>query len=249
MVNILAVALVIFIVILCSVVALFNLFSRRRWRKRSGISPANLESLKKQGLISQKEFEFLQEGKSQLQELPVELCTLSSEEIMGVMESAIDSANDLEKDESYKGSEKWAEAFGIKSPLILNLKELVVLSMKIDKPRSGMEIIAEILAMNISIDALEAVQNRGKSAFPNYRAMARVIWVKVKERFAEPVATMKELHEQRKQSDQWLVVDLMLMIMKFLSVPISAAGFAVILALMIAKTEFDAFSEEEEDKH
>ena len=246
MVNILAFALVILIAVLCSGLALFNLLSRRRSRKTVGESPANLESLKKQGLISQKELEFLQEGKSQLQELPVESCTLSSEEVMEVMEAAIESVNDLNADKSYAANEKWAGAFGIKSPLTLNLKELVVLSMKMDKPRSGLEILAEILAMNISIDALEAAQNSGKSAFPNYKAMARVVWVRVKERFAEPIATMKELHEQRKQSGQWLVVDLMLMIMKSLRVPVSAAGFVVILALMIAKTEFNAFSEEED---
>ena len=71
MVNILAVALVILIAVLCSAVALFNLISRRRSRNKSGASPANLEFLKKQGLISKKELESLQEGKSQLQELPV----------------------------------------------------------------------------------------------------------------------------------------------------------------------------------
>ena len=244
MVNILAFILVALAVILFSLLAIVNAISRRRQQKGPGISPANLELLKKQGLISSEELESLKEGKSQLQELPVESCTLSLAEIMGVMEAAIASAADLETDQSYTGDAKWAEVFGIRSPLAFNLKELTILSMKMEIPRSSIELMAEILAMNIPIDALEAAQSRGKSAFPNYKVMARVIWVRVKERLSEPISALKEVHEQRKRSDQWLVIDLMLMIMKTLHVPVSAAGLAVILAIMIAKTDFNAFSGE-----
>ncbi len=247
MVNILAIALVVLAVVACSLLAIVNAISRRRQQKGSDISPANLELLEEQGLISSEELESLREGKSQLQELPVESCTLSLAEVMGVMEAAIASAADLETDQSYTGDAKWAEVFGIRSPLALNLKELTILSMKMEIPRSGIELIAEILAMNIPIDALEAAQSKGKSAFPNYKVMARVIWVKVKERLSEPISAFKEVHEQKKRSDQRLVVDLMLMIMKTLHVPVSAAGLAVILALMIAKTDFSAFSGESED--
>jgi len=247
MVNILALILVALAVILCSLLAIVNAISRRRQQKGPGISPANLELLKEQGLISSEELESLKEGKSQLQELPVESCTLSLAEVMGVMEAAIASAADLETDQSYTGDAKWAEVLGIRSPLAFNLKELTILSMKIERPRASIELMAEILAMNIPIDALEAAQSRGKSAFPNYKVMARVIWVKVKERLSEPISALKEVHEQKKRSDQRLVIDLMLMIMKALRVPVSAAGFAVILALMIAKTDFSAFSGESEN--
>lgn len=247
MVNILALILVALAVILCSLLAIVNAISRRRQQKGPGISPANLELLKEQGLISSEELESLREGKGQLQELPVESCTLSLAEVMGVMEAAIASAADLETDQSYTGDEKWAKVFGIRSPLAFNLKELTILSMKMEIPRSGIELIAEILAMNIPIDALEAAQSSGKSAFPNYKVMARVIWVKVKERLSEPISALKEVHEQKKRSDQRLVVDLMLMIMKTLHVPVSAAGLAVILALMIAKTDFSTFSGESEN--
>ena len=242
-VNILALSLVAFIILLYLFMKIIELFSRRSSRKQNPLT-ADLESLKKQGIISFEELNFLEENKAQLQDLPVESCTLSLTEVMEVMAEAIESVNDLKADQNYKGNEKWAEMFGIQSPLGLNLKELTILSMKMEKPRLSMELMAEILAMNISIDALEAAQSRGKSAFPNYKVMARIIWVKVKEQLSEPISTLKELHEQRRQSDQWLVIDIMLMIMKALNIPVSAAGFAVILALMIAKTDFNAFSEE-----
>ena len=242
-VNILALSLVAFIILLYLFMKIIELFSRRSSRKQNPLT-ADLESLKKQGIISFEELNFLEENKAQLQDLPVDSCTLSLTEVMEVMAEAIESVNDLKADQNYKGNEKWAEMFGIQSPLGLNLKELTILSMKMEKPRLSMELMAEILAMNISIDALEAAQSRGKSAFPNYKVMARIIWVKVKEQLSEPISTLKELHEQRRQSDQWLVIDIMLMIMKALNIPVSAAGFAVILALMIAKTDFNAFSEE-----
>jgi hypothetical protein len=100
--------------------------------------------------------------------------------------------------------------------------------------------------MNIPIDALEAVQKQGKVTFPRYEAIARVIWVQTRKRLSEFISVRKELYEQRKVTDQSLLAELVPMTMKALNIPIAASGFAIILALMVAKMEFNAFSNENE---
>ncbi len=243
--NTLAIILLAFIVILCACVAVGNLLYRRRRLKRPTASLKNLELIKEQGLLTEEEFESLKDGVSRPQGFSIESCTVSAEEIMEAIDAALKPVDELERDKNYTGNEEWAEAFGIHSALNLSLKELALLSMKAVKPREAIELIAEVVSMNVPIDALEAAQNKGKSAFPNYKAIARMIWVKTQNRLAEPVSVQKEIHKQRKLSDQSLLADLVAVIMKILQMPITASGFAVLLALVIAKMEFNAFSDDE----
>jgi len=246
--NILAIILLLFIAILCSLLAVGNLFYRRRRSKESTPALEHLELLKKQGVITEEEFESLKDGAARLQEPSIESCIISAEEIMEAVDAALKPVDELERNRDYTGSANWAEVFGIQSSLDLSLKEATFLSMKVVRPREAVDLIAEILAMNVPIDALEAAQNKGKSAFPNYKAIARMIWVKTRSRLSEPIAIQKEIHTQRKLPVQSLLAELTAMIMKNLNMPTTAAGFAAILALVTAKMEFNAFSNEEEDE-
>ena len=245
--NILAITLLALIIVLCSLVAIGNLVHRRRRRKEPTPSLKELESLREQGIITEEELESLKDGAHRPQELSVELCTLSAEEMMEAIDAALNPVGELEKDKSYTGNKKWAEAFGIHADLNLSLKELTLLSMKAAKPRKAINLIAEVLTMNIPIDALEAAQSQGKIALPRYDAMARMIWVQTRKRLSEPISARKELYEQRKVTDQSLLAELTPMIMKALNIPTSASGFAVIVVLMVAKIEFNAFSDENKD--
>jgi|GEM_PF-1957037 len=244
--NILAIILVAFIVVICSFVAVGNLVRRIRRRRKLIRGIEELESLKKQGDITEEQFQSLKSRARQQQEPSVESCTLSAEEMMEAIDAALKPVGELERDSNYAGSEKWTEAFGIHAPMNLSLKELTLLSMKLAKPRQATDVITEILAMNIPIDALEAVQKQGRVAFPRYEAIAGMVWLQARKRLSEPISARKELYRQRKVTDQSLLAELTPMIMKVLDIPTAASGFAVILALMVAKMELNAFSDEDE---
>jgi hypothetical protein len=252
--NILAIILVAFIVVVCSFVAVGNLVYRLRKRKKLIRGIEELESLKRQGDITEEQFQSLKSRAHRRQEPPVESCTLSAEEMMEAIDAALNPVSELERDKNYTGNKKWAEAFGIHADLNLSLKELALLSMKVAKPRKAIDLMAEVLTMNIPIDVLEAAQSQGKTAwgkspvplFPRYEAMARMIWVQTRKRLSEPISARKELYEQRKVTAQSLLAELIPVIMKTLDIPTAASGFAAILALMVAKIEFNAFSDENE---
>lgn len=246
MVNILAIILAALIAFLCFLVAVGNLIYRRRRRGKSALSLKNFEVLKQQGMITEEEFESLKNGADRHQGPSIESCTISAEEMMQGTEAALKPVNELERNNGYTGNEKWAEVFGIQAPLNLSLKELTLLSMKIARPREAVTLMAEVLAMNVPIDAIEVVQSKGKIGSPNYKAIARMIWVRTRTRLSELISVRKEIHEQRKTSDQALLAELAPMIMKALRIPTTASGFAVILALIVAKMEFNAFSDENE---
>ena len=122
------------------------------------------------------------------------------------------------------------------------------MSMKLLEPRQAIDVIAEVLSINVPIDALEAAQTRGEVALPNYRLMARMVWVKLVQEIAEPLSVQKELYKQRKPGVQSLLQDLVVLTMKSMKMPENAAGIAAILALMLAKIEFHAFSDQDEDE-
>jgi len=238
--NILAIALIAFIILVCSAVAIANLVHRYRRRRNSALSPERLEALKKQGIITEEEFE-----RHKTQQPSIESCTISAEDMREAIDAALKPLNDLERDANYTGSLKWAEAFGIHADMDLSLKEVTLLSMRIGKSREAIDVIAEVLAINVPIDAIEAVQNRGKAALPNYKVIARMIWVKARELLSEPLSVQRETHEGRKPSHQTLLAELVPAIVKALNIPTAAFGFAVILAIVVAKMEFNAFSDEE----
>ena len=250
MARILFIVLIVLIAAKCCRVAIENLVRRRRQPEQPVISLKNLELLKEQGMITEEEFESMKEGTQRPQELAVESCILSAEEVMEAIEAALGPVNDLEIDGSYTGSGKWAEAFEMQIELNLSLKELTLLSMKMVKPRPAIDLIAEILAMSIPVDLFDrAGAKEDKSpALPRYKAAARMIWVRARERLSEPISIQKEIYEQRKIPEQELLAKLIPIIMKSLDIPIAASGFAAILALMTAKMEFNAFSHEEKDE-
>lgn len=245
--NTLAIILVGLIIVVCSLVAVANLIYRRRRRVELIRRMKELESLKEQGTVTEEQSQFLKNRARRRQELSIEPCTLSAEEIMEAIDAALRPLGELARDSSYRGDEKWAEAFGIHAPLNLSLKELTLLSMKIAKPREATHLITEILAMNIPIDALEVAQKQGKIHLPRYEDIARIVWAQTRKRLSELISVRKELHKQRKVTDQSLLAELTPMIIKALHIPMTASGFAVILALMVAKVEFDAFSDESAD--
>lgn len=244
--NILSIILLMLIIVLCSLVALGNLVYRRRKLRKLVPPLETLTSLKEQGIITEEELESLKNETRRPQELPVESCTISAEEMMEAIDAALEAIDELQGDSSYAGDEKWAEAFGIHAALDLSLKELTFLSMKMAKPREAIDLIAEVLAMNMPIDALEAAQKQGETVFPRYEMIARMTWVQTREQLSELISIREGVHEQRKVSDQSLLAELVHEIMKTLHIPTAASGFGVILALMVAKTEFNAFSDENE---
>ena len=130
------------------------------------------------------------------------------------------------------------ETFEIFTPLKLSLKELTFMGMKQIIPRSAIDILADILSLNISIDALEAVQSQGKIPLPNYRAIAYIFYNIIREHLSEIISLQKEIYKQQKMSYQALLTQLVGLITKKLNVPSSGAGFVAILALIIAKIEF-----------
>lgn len=244
--TILFIILIFLIVALCCLIAIGNLIRRHREPEKQVISLENLDILKQQGMITDEEFESIKDGAQKPQDLAVESCTFSAEEVTDAVESALRIFDELTADARYTGSSSWAKIFGVQSDLNLTLRELTLLGMKIVKPRPAIEVITEVLAINIPIDAVEAVQKKGEVALPHYRATARTIWVQAIQHLSEPISVQKEMQKQRKISDQALLAKLVPIVMRSLNISISAAGFAAILALMIAKIEFNAYSDEDE---
>lgn len=167
-----------------------------------------------------------------MSEESIEICTISQEEIIYAIEVSLEIEN-------IQGDEKWAEKFQIFTPLKLSLKELTLMGMKQIIPRNAIDFLADVLSLNIPIDALEAVQNRGKTAIPNYRAIAYIFFNKLKEHLAEAISVQKDICKQQRISDQALLSQLVRIIIKRLNIPISGAGIAAVIALVFAKTEFD----------
>jgi len=244
--NILMIVLLACIIVFCCLVAVGNLVRRRRQPKRPVLPLDSLELLKKQGMITEKEFEAIKDGATRPQEFTFESCVISSEEVMEIIDVALRTLSELGK--GYKGDVEWVRSLGVQSDLYLDLKDLTLLNMKIVKPRKAMELMAEILATNMPIDTVEVAQTQGKTALPNYNAVARMIWVRIRERLSEPISFQKDICERSKIPERMLLGRLMSMTMKSLNIPISAAGFAAIVALMIAKIEFNAFSDDDEEE-
>ena len=162
------------------------------------------------------------------------------------IEAALSPVDELERDKSYAGNRKWAEIFGIQADLDFSMRELTMMSMKMAKPRKAIELMVEVLHVNIPIDALEAAQRQGRIAYPRYEVLAPMIWMQVSKQLSEPISTLKSIHENRELSHQSLLSQLVPMIMKALHMPTTASGLAVIFALMFAKMEFNAFSDEDD---
>lgn len=243
--NTLMIVLLASIILLCCFAAVGNLIRRRRHSKKPVLPMDNLESLRKQGMITEEEFDSVKDGATRPQEFAFESCVISSEEIMETIDVALRTLNELGN--SYKGDAKWMQKLGMQSDLYLDLKELTLLNMKMVKPRKAMEIMAEILATNMPIDTIEAGQKEGKTTLPNYNISARMIWVRIREQLAEPISLQKNICSRSRIPERMLLGRLMSIIMKSLDIPINAAGFAVVIALIIAKIEFNAFSDEEEE--
>ena len=161
--NALALVLAALIALVCVCVVLGNQFYSRKKRKQLARRMEELESLKEQGTITEEQYESLRAKVRSRQEPQGESCTLSAEELMEGVDAALDLLRELESNRSRTGERKWAEAFGIRSQLDLSLRELTLISMKMVRPREATNIIAEILAMNIPIDALEIVQKEART--------------------------------------------------------------------------------------
>ena len=243
--NTLVIVLLASILLLCCFAAVGNLVRRRRHSKKPVLPQNNLESLRKQGMITEEEFKSIKDGAARLQELTFESCVISSEEVMETIDVALRTLNELGKD--YKGDAKWMITLGVQSELYLDLKDLTLLNMKIVRPRKAIELMAEILATNMPIDTVEAAQTQGKTSLPNYNVSARMIWVRIRERLSEPISFQKDICSRSKIPERMLLGRLMSITMKSLNIPISAAGFAAIIALIVAKIEFNAFSDDEEE--
>jgi hypothetical protein len=96
--------------------------------------------------------------------------------------------------------------------------------------------------MNIPVDLFSSQagdEANAGSALPRYKTAARMIWVRARERLSEPISLQKEIHEKRKVPEPELLATLVTVVMRCLNIPIAAAGFAAILALMVAKMEFN----------
>ncbi|MBD3180662.1 hypothetical protein GF312_00115 [Candidatus Poribacteria bacterium] len=194
-----------------------------------------------------------QEGTVRPYESPVDTTYISSEEIMDSIDAAIpvvrelEVAEKVEQDKSYESNKKWLkDEYQMQAEVALSLKELTIFNMKIAKSRPAVEVMAEVLSMNIPVDAIEMGQQGGKKEFPNYRAMAKMVWLKTMERLDEPIDILINIHNQRNMDTQKLIADLTGIIMREMKIPVSASGFAVLLTLIIAKIEFGAFSEEDD---
>ncbi len=243
---ILLIALLVSIIAFCCFAAVGNLIRRRRQPRRPALPLKNLESLKERGVITDEEFESIKEGVARPQGLTVESCVVSAEEIMEIIDVALRTVSELGS--SYTGNERWARAIGLQDNLNLDLKELTLISMKTVKPRKAIDLIAQILAMSISFDLPEqAKQGEVGAALPNYKTAARMIWVQARKKLSEPISIQKEICKKSRIPERMLLNRLLSITMKSLSIPISAAGFAAILALMVAKIDFNAFSDEDEE--
>lgn len=243
--NTLMIVLLVSIILLCCFAAVGNLIRRRRHSKKTVQPLDNLESLRKQGMITEEEFESIKDGATRPQEFTFESCVISSEEVMETIDVALRILNELGK--GYKGDAKWMMTLGVQSDLYLDLKDLTLLNMKMVKPRKAVELMAEILATNMPIDIVEAAQTQGKTTLPNYNVSARMIWVRIRERLSEPISFQKDICSRSRIPERMLLGRLMSITMKSLNIPINAAGFAAIVALMIAKIEFNAFSDDDDD--
>ncbi|MFC1713771.1 hypothetical protein ACFL6S_08890 [Candidatus Poribacteria bacterium] len=244
--SILIIALFVSIIVFCCFVAVGNLLRRRRQPKKPVLPLENLELLKKQGMVTEEEFESIKDGLAQPQGLTVESCFVSSEEIMEIIDVALRTVSELGS--SYIGNVEWARALGVEEDLNMDLKELTLLSMKTVKPRKAIDLIAEVLAMRISVDLpTQAKQGEVGIASPNYNAAARMLWVQARKKLSEPISIQKELCERSKIPERMLLNKLLSITMKSLDIPVSAVGFAAILALMVAKIDFNAFSDEDEE--
>ena len=77
--NVLIIALFASIIVFCCFVAVTNVIRRRRQPKRPVLPLENLELLKKQGMITEEEYESIKDGATRLEKLTVESCVISSE--------------------------------------------------------------------------------------------------------------------------------------------------------------------------
>lgn len=176
----------------------------------------------------------------QQQELPLDSCFLSAEEIREAIDAYINPLKELEADKNYTEDNRWAEDFGIKADLNLSLKNLMLISMKFVEPRPAIDVVAEILEVNIPIDALDMIQNKRSFILPQYKMAAGIIWIQIQNRLSKQILLLKEVFGNQRGSSRLLVVELTSLIMKELRIPIKASGLAIVIALIVAKTEFIA---------
>jgi len=202
--------------------------------KKSGSYLERLELAKRLGVITDEELESMNKG----HEPYIESCIISSDELMEAIESSINPLRDLENLQKHKGNERWTQDFGIQSSINLTLKELTILNMKLGNSYKAMDIITEVIAMNIPIDAIEAGQERGKGIFPNYRAIARMLWIQIRKCLEGPISDKKKIYNSKKDTPMTLIPEFTTVIMKTLNMPSTSAGLAVVIALIIAKVEF-----------
>ena len=176
----------------------------------------------------------------QRQELPLDSCFLSAEEIREAVDVYINPLKELEADKNHIEDKRWAEEFGIQAELNLSLKDLTLLSMKFVEPRPAIDVVAEILEVNIPIDALDMIQNQRSFLLPQYKMAAGIIWTHIQNRLSKQILLLKEVFGNRSGPSRLLLVELTSLIMKELHIPIKASGLAVVIALIVAKTEFIA---------
>ena len=97
--DILTITLVAFFIFICLMIAVNNLLHRRLRRRKLLRGIEELESLKEKGAVTEEQFESLRNRLNSRQELPLESCTISAEEMMEVIDASLKPVEELEKDE------------------------------------------------------------------------------------------------------------------------------------------------------
>jgi len=234
MLNILVIFLVIFTILVCLIIFFLN------YRRKSGNTLEQLENARQLGIITDEEQEYIKQGL----EPDIELCTISPDEIMEAIDILVPYVNELEKDQGYKGEANWATAFGFQSNLEFSIKDLTVFNMSITESTRIIDLIARIIELNVPLDAIGITQTKGKSLYPNYRLIARIIWIQIRKQLEGLISKHKGIYKNQKGLVESLLIELATAIMKFYNMPIASAGFAVLMALAIGKVEFWASLEE-----
>ena len=234
MVNVLSIFLLAIVIIVCLVIAL-----KKRGKKQDD-RQAILDFARQSGIVLEDELDYISKGGKPY----IDSCTISSAEILEAIKHVVNTLNELEKTQDDKPDKGWAKVFGFQSDINLDLKELTLFSMNLIQPFGAIELIARIIEMNLPMDALDMGQNKGKTAPPNYMVLARMVWIQVRKRLDDFISSQKPIYKNNKSLEETLIIELARAIITSLNIPSDGYGFAVLMALIVAKVEFGVCSDE-----
>ncbi len=232
MVNALFIFLLAIVIIACLAISLKNR------NKKQDDRQAILEFARQSGIVSEDELEYISDGGRPY----LDSCIISSAEILEAINHAVNTLNDLEETQDDKSDKRWVKMFGFQSDINLDLKELTLFSMNLIQPLGAIELIARIIEMNLPMDALDMAQS--KTATPNYIVLARMVWVQFRKRLDDFILSQKPIYKNNESLEQALTIKLTKAIITTFNIPSDGYGFAVLMALIIAKVEFGVCSDE-----